>query len=304
MPNYDLNLVPVFDALMRHRSVSAAAAELHLTQPAVSNALKRLRLQTRDELFVRTRRGMEPTPFALAASSALGEGLRLIRDGFNRSPRFDPATADRTFRILMTDAGEMVFLPRLMPRLRETAPGVRIEVRQLPIERYLEALETDQADFAIGNLRTTRGAIVSRRVFEDDYRIICARGHKIARAAAKSGVAPFEALMAADHVTVRPPNVADSPVERTLRRKGWKRRVALEVAHYLVLGRIVGEADLVAVTPSLVARELARHADIVALAPPFEIPAVVIRLGWHQRQHRDGGSVWLRNLIVELLAKP
>ncbi|MDE2363174.1 MAG: LysR family transcriptional regulator [Hyphomicrobiales bacterium] len=304
MTSYDLNLVPVFDALLRHRSVSAAAGELHLTQPAVSNALRRLRHLTRDELFVRTRRGMEPTAYAMSAASSLGEGLRLIRDGLERSASFEPQTATRAFRILMTDAGEMVFLPRLMSRLREAAPSLCIEVRQLPIERYLEALETGQADLAIGNLRTTRGAIVTRRIFQDSYKVVCRRRHGLVRAAGRSRVAPFDMLMAAEHILVRPPNVPDSPVERTLRRNGWKRRVALEVPHYLVLGRIIGEADLVAITPSLVARELARHADIVSLAPPFEIPPVVIRLGWHQRQQQDGGSVWLRNLIAELLARP
>jgi DNA-binding transcriptional LysR family regulator len=298
---FDLNLTPVFDALLRHRSVSAAAAELHLTQPAVSNALRRLRLLTQDDLFIRTRRGMEPTPYALAAGASLAEGLRLIRDGFERSPQFDPATANRTFRILMTDAGEMVFLPRLMPRLRERAPGLSIQVLQLPIQRYLEALETDHADFAIGNLRTARGAIFTRRVFEDTYIAVCRRGHPLVRT---GGVARFAGLMGADHVAVRPPNNPDSPLERTLRRHGWKRRVALEVPHYLVLGRILVDGDLVAITPSLIARELTRHGDLATLKLPFEVPPVVVRLGWHERQQKDGGSVWLRNQISELLARP
>jgi DNA-binding transcriptional LysR family regulator len=204
----------------------------------------------------------------------------------------------------MTDAGEMVFLPRLMPRLRELAPNLRIQVMQLPIARYLETLETDQADFAVGNLRNTRGAIVTRRIFEDVYKVVCRRGHPLLRAAGKTGVAPFADLLAADHVSVRPPNVPDSPIERTLRRNSWKRRVALEVPHYLVLGRIIGGGDLVAITPSLVARELARHGDIEMLTLPFEIPPVVIRLGWHERAHKDAGSIWLRNQIAELLARP
>jgi DNA-binding transcriptional LysR family regulator len=301
---FDLNLAPVFDALLRHRSVSAAATELHLTQPAVSNALRRLRMLTNDDLFVRSRRGMEPTPYALAAGASLAKGLRLIRDGFERPPQFNPATASRAFRILMTDAGEMVFLPRLMSRLREQAPGLRIQVLQLPIRRYLEALETDQADFAIGNLRTARGAIVTRRVFDDTYNVVCRRGHALVRAAGNNGVAPFAALMAADHVLVRPPNVSDSPIERTLRRNGWRRRIALEVPHYLALGRIIGGTDLAAITPSLIARELSRHNDIRALRPPFEIPRIVIRLGWHERQQKEPGSIWLRNQIDELLARP
>lgn len=302
MTGFDLNLAPVFDAMMRHRSVSGAAAELNLTQPAVSNALRRMREFTQDALFVRTRRGMEPTTFALSAAHRLTDGLRLIREGLQRPPQFDPATATRTFRILMTDAGEMVFLPKLMPRLRERAPGLSIRVLQLPMERYLEALETDQADFAIGSLKATRGAIVVRRMFDDRYVVVCRKAHPLARAKRVAGAPPFDALMAADHVVVRPPNVPGSMVEQTLRQNGWRRRVALEVPHYLVLGRILDGADLVTIAPSLVARELARHADLIELEPPFHIPPVTIRLGWHARQKKDGGSGWVRRQIVELLA--
>jgi DNA-binding transcriptional LysR family regulator len=302
MSHFDLNLAPVFEALLRCRSVSAAAAELHLTQPAVSNALRRMRTLTGDELFVRTRRGMDPTPFALAAGASLSQGLRLIRAGFERSQPFDPSSAARTFRLLMTDAGEMVFLPRLMPRLREMAPQVRIKVMQLPIARYLEVLETDQADLAIGNLRMTRGAIATRRVFEDTYLAVCRREHPLARTAERA-TARLAELLAADHVVVRPPNVPDSPLERAFRLNGWKRDVALEVPHYLVLARILADTDLVAITPSLVAREIVRNEQLASLQLPFELPPVVIRLGWHERQRRDGGGIWLRGQIVELLGR-
>lgn len=304
MTGFDLNLAPVFDALMRHRSVSGAAAELNLTQPAVSNALRRMRQYTQDDLFVRTRRGMEPTTFALSAAHRLTDGLRLIREGIQGPPQFDPSTTTRTIRILMTDAGEMVFLPKLMPRLRERAPGLSIRVLQLPMERYLEALETDQADFAIGSLKATRGAIVARRMFDDRYVVVCRKTHPLTQATRRAGKAPFDTLMAADHVVVIPPNVPGSSVEQTLRKNGWRRRVALEVPHYLVLGRILEGADLVTIAPSLVARELARHADLVVLEPPFHIPPVTIRLGWHVRQQKDVGSGWFRRQIVELLAGP
>ncbi len=227
MTSFDLNLVRVFDALMRHRSVSGAATALNLTQPAVSNALRRLRALTDDDLFVRTRRGMEPTAFSLAAGDSLTEGLRLIRHGLERAAPFDPATARRSFRVLMTDAGEMVFLPRIMPRLRRLAPNVDVRVMQLPLARYLETLETDQADFAVGNLHPKAGTLVLRRLFDEEYAIACRRTHALATAAMPEGTADATALIAADHVVVRPPNTNEVVSDTLARLHGWSLHVAL-----------------------------------------------------------------------------
>lgn len=301
MAALDLNLARVFDALMRHRSVSGAAAALNLTQPAVSNALRRLRALTDDDLFIRTRRGMEPTAFSIAAGGALAEGLRLIRHGLERAAPFDPAIARRTFRILMTDAGEVVFLPRLMPRLRAMAPLVDVRVLQLPLARYLEALETDEADLAIGNLRPKSDTFVLRRLFDERYVIACRRGHRLEALVGPGGVVPLDAVLASDHVVVRPPNSAEIVTDALVRANKWRLRVALEVPHFMVLAGILDQTDLVAILPSLVTRELSRRYDLVTLQAPFESPVITIRLGWHGRQHRDPGSRWLRSQIVGLM---
>ncbi|QRG06231.1 LysR family transcriptional regulator [Xanthobacter dioxanivorans] len=302
MAAIDLNLVRVFDALMVHRSVSAAAAALNLTQPAVSNALRRLRALTDDDLFVRTRRGMEPTAFALAAGGALSEGLRLIRQGLERAAPFEPATTRRQFRILMTDAGEMVFLPRLMPQLRAKAPMLDIRVLQLPIARYLEALETDQADLAVGNLRPKAGTFVLRRLFEEHHVIVCRRGHPLELSAGQDGVARLDQILESHHVIVRPPNSVDVPLDNLIQAHRWRIRVALEVPHFLVLAGILNQTDMVAVVPSLVAAELVRRSDLVILQVPFICPGISIRLGWHIRQQKDAGNRWLRQQIIELMS--
>lgn len=299
----DLNLVRVFDALMAHRSVSGAAVALNLTQPAVSNALRRLRALTDDDLFVRTRRGMEPTAFSLAAGDALAEGLRLIRHGLERAAPFDPGATRRTFRILMTDAGEVVFLPRLMPRLRARAPLLDVRVLQLPLARYLEALETDEADLAIGNLRPRAGTLVLRRLFDERYVVACRRDHPLAAAAGAAEAASLDGLLACDHVVVRPPNASDVMVDTLVRTNRWTIRVALEVPHFMVLASILDQTDLVAIIPSLVAGELARKADLAILQLPLESPVITIRLGWHTRQQKDAGNRWLRHQIVELMAQ-
>ena len=304
MTALDLNLVRIFDALMVHRSVSAAAAALNLTQPAVSNALRRLRALTDDDLFVRTRRGMEPTAFSLAAGGALSEGLRLIREGLERAAPFDPATTRRTFRILMTDAGEMVFLPRLMPRLRALAPLMDIRVLQMPALRYLEVLETDQADLAIGSLRPEAGTLVLRRLFDETYVVACRRGHPLELSADPDGKAQLDELLACGHVAVKPPNSTLTAIDSLVQANRWTLRVALEVPHFMVLAGILDQTDLVAIMPSLVAKELNRRSDLTVLQTPFVSPRVTIGLAWHTRQQKDPASRWLRQQIIELMSVP
>ena len=304
MVAFDLNLVRVFNALMQHRSVSGAATALNLTQPAVSNALRRLRALTNDDLFVRTRRGMEPTAFSLAAGESLAEGMRLIRHGLERAAPFDPLTARRSFRILMTDAGEMVFLPTLMPWLRQHAPLLDVQVMQLPLARYLDALETDQADLAIGNLRPTAGTLVVRRLFDEHFALVCRRGHPLADAAMANGVPPLEMVIAADHVVVRAPNSIEVMADTLARTHGWALRAVLEVPHFMVLAGILDQTDLVTIIPRMVATELARRSDLVTLKLPFETPSITIRLAWHTRQSKDAGNRWLRQQIISLMAKP
>ena len=122
----DLNLLVVFNQLLLDRSASIAAEKLGLTQPAVSNALKRLRAALQDDLFLRTSRGMEPTPYALHLSEPVIYALNALQTAFNTRDSFDPLSSTRTFQIAMTDIGEMYFMPPLMAALAKEAPGVRI----------------------------------------------------------------------------------------------------------------------------------------------------------------------------------
>lgn len=150
--NFDLNLLRVFDALIRERSVSAAAERLCLSQPAVSNALSRLRKLLNDPLFVRTRKGMEPTPFALRMQEPVQDGLLRIRAGISQVLTFEPRESDRTFRLNMNDVGSASFLPLIMSRLMSEAPGIDIEVCEIGISAYEDMLDSGAADLAIGRV--------------------------------------------------------------------------------------------------------------------------------------------------------
>lgn len=299
---FDLNLIRVFDAMMTNRSASGAAAALHLTQPAVSNALKRLRELTGDQLFIRTRNGMELTRFAQGAAGNLSEGLRMIRVGLERAAPFDPQKTSRRFRLLMTDAGEVVFLPRLMPLLREAAPGLELKVMQLPVGRYLEALETDEVDLAIGNLQAQAGTLVVRPVFDETYAVLCRDKHELARAAQAGGLT-LEMFLAQDHIIVRPPNSTEPLLDVLARDNKWSLRRTLDVPHFMVLSAILDRTDLVAFVPRLVARELSERGALAVLPVPFPVPSITIRLGWHIRHRLDDGHRWLCHQILAAMSR-
>jgi DNA-binding transcriptional LysR family regulator len=160
----DLNLMVVFDALMRERQVSRAAAELGLSQPAVSNALARLRRLLGDPLFVRTPGGMAPTPRALAMAPAVGQALAQLRGALNTAAGFDPAASTREFRLGMTDVGEIYFLPGLLRALGERAPGVLVSTARHSAVQLAEALAGDQLDLAIGLLPQLQGGFFRRQL--------------------------------------------------------------------------------------------------------------------------------------------
>src|SRR6185295_9310517 len=146
----DLNLLRVFDAVLQERSVTAAAARLGLTQPAVSNALARLRRLFDDVLFVRTPAGMDATPFARELGEPVRQALALLESALAHGPGFDPATSTRAFRFYMSDIGQVEFLPPLVERVQRTAPGVRLEAPALEVDDIGDALAAGALDIAVG----------------------------------------------------------------------------------------------------------------------------------------------------------
>src|SRR5215470_13060248 len=148
----DLNLLRVFDAVLRDRSVTSAAKHLRLTQPAVSNALARLRARFEDALFVRTSTGMDATPFARELAEPVRQALALLESALTHGPGFDPAAATRAFRFYMSDLGQIEFLPPLIERVRKLAQGVRLEAVALDVEDIGGALANGSLDLAVGFL--------------------------------------------------------------------------------------------------------------------------------------------------------
>lgn len=288
---FDLNLLRVLAAMYAERNVSRAASVTSLSQPAMSNALMRLRRACSDQLFVRTTRGMEPTALAEELIGPVHQALAILQECLERPQGFNPKDSERTFKILMSDAGESAVLPSLMPAVVVEAPGVRIESVRYPHEEYARVLESGEADLAIGNLTFLKAGFYQQRLFKDPYCCIAREGHP-----AIDGSLSLQQYLQAQHVSTAA-GTADMLVERALARGRAKRNVRLRVAHYHVAVNIVQTTNLIATIP----RNAAHNADGVQVLPvPLKIPAADVRQFWHRRVHNDLASQWLRSVLARL----
>jgi len=297
--NVDLNLLRVFDVMYRTRSTTRAAEALHLTQPSVSNALKRLRSLFDDVLFVKTADGMQPTPRADGIAALIDEGFASLRLALQAGGTFDPATATRTFRLYVSDIGQSVFVPSLVTRLRLVAPGIRLATADPPLDAAQQMMKLGQIDLAIGLFRGLHADFLQQRLFRETYAVLVRNDHPIigAKLSAKQ-------FFAADHVIYTPTAGSHSRFEAELNalavKSGKTRRVALQLAHSFGLDRIVSSSDLVACIPSSLARALASQGGVRAVALPFDMAPLDISQFWHERFQRDDGHHWLRSIVYEL----
>jgi len=293
----DLNLLKLFATLFEARSVTVAGERLSLAQSTVSHSLARLREVFNDPLFVRSTHGLRPTPRALALSDPIDRALRIVQEALDQHQIFDPATSTRTFNLLMTDAGEMAFLPRLLPHLRALAPRIRIVIHELPRQRYKQALEKGAVDLALGRLPIGQADLVQQVLFEEPFAGFARRGHPILENPT------LEAFVAADHLIVGKPAVAELHVRRALGTLAAKRKVALELRHYLSAAFVLATTDLVAVLPRTICQFSDFFPEVTHFPPPFRVTPVIMRQFWHARATQDAGCKWLRGRVAELFQR-
>jgi DNA-binding transcriptional LysR family regulator len=288
----DLNLLRVFDAVLHEKGVTPAAARLGLTQPAVSNALARLRKLFGDALFVRTPRGVDATPFARELAEPVRQALALLESALAHGPGFDPATSARAFRFYMSDLGQIEFLPPLVERVQRDAPGVRLEAVALEVDDIADALAAGALDLAIGFLPGLAAPVRRQALFRDPYLCLMRADHPITALTKKKFLEASHAL-----VTYRG---GHRVIEEALDRAGLARRIALRVPHFTVVPMVLERTDLVLTLPARVARVFERRGKLKALPPPVPIPPAEVALHWHERFEPDPGNRWLRELMVEL----
>ncbi len=291
----DLNLLRVFDAVLYERGVTPAAARLGLTQPAVSNALARLRALFGDALFVRTAAGMDPTPFARELAEPVRQALALLESALAHGPGFDPATSTRAFRFYMSDLGQVEFLPPLVERVQKAAPGVRLEAVAADLEHIADALGAGALDLAIGFLPALGPPVQRRALFRDPYLCLMRAGHPAKRLTKRN-------FLAASHVLVTYRGGGHRVIEEALERAGVARRIALRVPHFTVVPMVLERTDLILTLPARVARVYQRQGKFKSLPPPVPMPPAEVAVHWHERFEADPGNRWLREQVIELFA--
>lgn len=290
----DLNLLVVFHHLAVERRVNAVAQALGITQPAVSNALRRLRLRLSDELFLRTPRGMEPTPFAQRLVGPVAEALRTLQGALNQRAAFDPATSTRTFVLAMTDIGEIYFLPPLMERLARVAPGVSVSTVRHSAAGLKDDMEAGRVDLALGLLPDLKSGYFQRRLFRHRYVCMFRRGHALDKR--QISLAEFTA---ADHVVVVAAGTGHSRVDGLLDAAGVRRRIRLRVPHFVAIGHILRETDMIATVPERFAARCVEPFGLAYVAHPAKLPEIAINQFWHARYHREPGNQWMRGVVSE-----
>ena len=303
----DLNLLKVFDVVMAERNVTRAAARLAMTQPAVSNALRRLREATHEELFVPGTQGVTPTAHAQALWPTVRASLARLHDAF--APQgFDPRTDARSFTLAMADATAALFVPLLVSALGSEQAKVDLRVLPLATRDPRALLEQGQADAAIGFFPDVRAALASEGadallrldpLYACEYVGVMRQGHPLAQ----PGALTLDAYCAADHLRVSFAGRARGFVDEALVALGRERRVMITVANFFTAGAVVHQSDLLTVLPRsfIPATGFASH---LALAPlPFAMPGIEIGLLWHRRHERDTAQRWLRAQLVQAAAQ-
>ncbi|MDR3453112.1 MAG: LysR family transcriptional regulator [Rhodoferax sp.] len=313
IPNFrtlDLNLLRVFDEVMAERSLTRAARNLSLTQPAVSNALRRLREVLGDDLMRRGGgQGMVPTPRALALWPAVREALRQLQESLAPSS-FTPARADNTFVLAMADATGAELIPGLVDILETEAPGVSVQVLPLTTRDPRRLLDDESADLAVGYFPAVLADLTARaqvgkavafarqRLYEGKDVCVMRRGHPLA-----SGPLTLNRFCAARHLLVSFSGRPFGFVDEALAAQGRERRIVLTVNQFFTAGHVVAQSNLLAVLPRHFVSMAGPANDLVQRELPFEVPAVLVDALWHSRVEHSAAHQWLRQAMVRAAQK-
>jgi DNA-binding transcriptional LysR family regulator len=300
----DLNLLRVFDQVMSERNLTRAARNLAMTQPAVSNALNRLRDALGDKLVTRSGYGVEPTPRALAIWPAIADALRQL-EGSITPGDFVAAEATTTFVLAMADATGAELMPGMVEIIERDAPGITVRVLPLTTRDPRPLLDGGEIDLAVGffpavladlTAQAQHGGMAAfdhQRLYDGRYVCVMREGHPLAR-----GPLTLKRYCAAHHLLVSFSGRPYGFVDEALASLGLKRRVVLTVNQFFTAGRVVSTSDLLTVLPSHFVRVTGIADQLVLRELPFEVPPVHVDALWHRRQGQRSDHAWLRLAIA------
>lgn len=296
MAGFDLNLLPVALAICEERSVSGAARKLGMSQPAVSVALNKLRKALGDPLFVRTSRGMDPTPRALSLVSPTRDILQRLQTDVLASEQFNPASTGRKFTLALSDVGEMTFLPRLLERLRRDAPGASMSSVSMAPDELAIALEAGEVDLAGGYFPDLKNRnFFQQRLFSHSFICLLSASHPY-----RGRKMTMRQFLDVGHAVIKAEGRSQELFEQFLVRQRIERRIVLSTPHFTSIPFLIASSDLVATVPRAVGESFAKLAQIRLVEPPLEIPRFDLKQHWHRKYARDGANAWLRSIVAEL----
>lgn len=304
---FDLNLLRVFNAVMREGSTVRAGDRLGLSQPAVSNALARLRHALDDPLFVRQGQRLVPTHFALSLEAPLRQHLEALEVVLAGPPSFDATMSDQSFRLSGADFFSEMMMPSLAGRLRDLAPNMRVQLVDLVPDSYVDSIERYQVDFALLPKADFPEWVAWQPLFWSDFIVIARQDHPRLQGQAlptapgtRHPGLPLELFCAIDQVLFSPEGRFQAMGDAALAKVGANRRVVLTLPSFAGVYRTVAVSDLIALIPRQLAEKVAPDFGLACYAPPFDITPALIVAAWHRRYSASPPHLWMRSLLAEL----
>ncbi|EJJ31029.1 LysR substrate-binding domain-containing protein [Rhizobium sp. CF142] len=293
---YDLNLLPVFITLMEERSVTRAADRLGITQPALSNTLARLREMMQDQLFIRERYGIQPTPMALELAPVIAAALAKIDQAILGQQDFDPTQAERLMTIAPNSYVEFVLVPAIVARLREVAPGIRLRLTPFGTDLGETGVMSGTTAMVFGRIIDPPDNLVVQHLMDEGLACVVRADHpEIGDSISRE---QYEHMR---HVNVLPPGRLRLGLFTALEQQGIKREVAVSVTHFLAVPEMIAVTDYCATLPNRICQRLAADPRLKVLPTPVDLGTFPVEMAWHVRYRNDPAHRWLRTLISDIV---
>lgn len=294
---FDLNLLLVFEALMRERHVTRAAERLYLSQPALSHSLKRLRESLDDPLFIRTDKGMQPTPRAQALQPVVQQALALLREGLAPPALFSPANSTRRFTLATTDYFEEVMYPTFLSQLRAYAPGISFSIELITQEVLSEGLEQRQVDMVVGlDSQSVLPSGVMQTPWMDEELVCLAASHN-ERMGEALDIAQFARELHVELADIS--GLLPSNIDSCLAQHGLTRRVISKNLNYIAAARVVALTEAIMTLPRQMAERFVTMLPVRVVEPPQELPALKMTLIQHGLYANQPANAWLYGVLTE-----
>lgn len=291
----DLNLLQVFDVIYNTKSLTQASYILGITQPAVSNALTRIRTLFNDKIFIRSSAGMVPTPLAIEIAPVIRQTLSTLEGVFDRSFDFSPEKCTKTFTFAMTDYGTTTILPKLVQRMAKVAPLASIKVNKLDQDLISDHLAAGIVDNAFSTDISVNADIYAKRLFKDNFVCMVAESH----VAIKDKVT-IENFVSYPHVLFTPHEGKWGVVTDLLSQQGLKHRTIVYASHAYSIPSIIMTTDCITIIPERLASAFSNMGNFKIFEPPLLIPELEMKQFWHLRTANDPPNIWIRREIENI----